>query len=398
MFTMIRLVATQWRGDMQEIESINSVLQKVAARAPNISLALLDARVAVRTALGMGFAAQSKKWSQVEKHVLRAVSDACEHTDQINTVLSDPTRWSRPEGAAPMHLPAQARLDDSEAALHSKQALWRGQHNSRAFMRSWNTASASADKPNLGVMALIREGSPEAWICCMKYARSGHLLKCTVLGGDGVPVLGGSQVEIVRPIQVKSSLFVFAALFEEYVDRGVLPCSLCELDLDLKVSTPLAHLALEAAPPQPLPARQLDHHSEDTTGCEQQQEYMTTFETFEASLEEAMGVTDTSHDDGHDLAEDVDGDQSVRQDINRSQAAALITGSAGSVDFCARAQRALEALYPNTEDVGQFNGDEDAHIAAEMMEDTRITYARSSVTAVCSNVHAKHATLIPLTS
>ena len=53
LYTLMRLVACEWSGGMQEVEGINSIVQKVASRAPRISLALLDARVAARKYLGI---------------------------------------------------------------------------------------------------------------------------------------------------------------------------------------------------------------------------------------------------------------------------------------------------------------------------------------------------------
>ena len=64
---------------MQELEGVNGILQKIATRAPRISLGLLDARVAVRKYLGMGCAGQPSKWSAVQDVVHAAVEEACEH-------------------------------------------------------------------------------------------------------------------------------------------------------------------------------------------------------------------------------------------------------------------------------------------------------------------------------
>jgi hypothetical protein len=354
LYSMMRLVAIHWCPEMQEVEGINGVLQRVATRAPHISLCLLDARVAVRKTMGMGYASQPKKWSDVQEHVLATVGDACEHADQTDDVLGDATRWSRTEAAATMPLPAQARLDVSEAALHSQQALGWGQHNSRVFMLAWS--AALADKPDLGVSVLTRPGTSVAWVCCMRYARSGHLLKCTIAQGAEP---GFNRVEIVKPIQVKSSLFVFAGLYGDYAHGGALSYNLCEMDLGSHVSEPLATILLEAPPPRPTPtAGQPAALLEDAPGGDL---------NLETALAEVMGLSGDSQDDDRSLAEGVDAEQTVRNDVGKSHAL-----HENAHDFDTRVQRALQLLYPQEPsdmNNGERNGDEDAHIAAEL-EDT----------------------------
>ena len=65
LYTFMRMVSLNWDPDSQEIESVNSVLQAIVKRCPHISLAVLDARVAIRKQLGLGSREDQKKQSHM---------------------------------------------------------------------------------------------------------------------------------------------------------------------------------------------------------------------------------------------------------------------------------------------------------------------------------------------
>ena len=62
---MWRLISTRWKGDSQEIEGVNSMVQALCNLCPHISLQLLDARIACRKAAGLGQRGGPLKWSEL---------------------------------------------------------------------------------------------------------------------------------------------------------------------------------------------------------------------------------------------------------------------------------------------------------------------------------------------
>ena len=87
-FAPIWLIACFWRGGTQEVEGVNSLLQCITRRAPSMSLPLLDARVAIRKAAGLGTRSSSNKWSDVAPDVQRIIEDAvAHHKDHVSRYL-----------------------------------------------------------------------------------------------------------------------------------------------------------------------------------------------------------------------------------------------------------------------------------------------------------------------
>ncbi|CAK0893467.1 unnamed protein product, partial [Prorocentrum cordatum] len=93
----IHMVGQSWKGDTQEIEGINNVIQVRCDRAPRIGMGLLDARVGLRKELGLG-SRQSRhmKWSEIAPHVEAMVRDSMAHASGVNGVLATPDRWTPP--------------------------------------------------------------------------------------------------------------------------------------------------------------------------------------------------------------------------------------------------------------------------------------------------------------
>lgn len=163
---------------MQELEGVNGVLQKIATRAPRISLGLLDARVGVRKYLGMGCQGQPSKWSEVQGVVHAAVEEACEHIQDVDSILAPMLRWSRPVAASPMVLPPPV------AALWLKEhyglpAVAWASHNAK---RIKDLCDVAGDGRKLVPVVTIGDAS---WVRCMSYAQTSHFLECRVVGEGG---------------------------------------------------------------------------------------------------------------------------------------------------------------------------------------------------------------------
>ena len=69
-----------WRGDVQEIEGINNMVQMWWKIAPRMSDPLMDARVGNRKDFGLGSkATRVNRWSSVEPLVEQILDDAVQY-------------------------------------------------------------------------------------------------------------------------------------------------------------------------------------------------------------------------------------------------------------------------------------------------------------------------------
>ena len=92
LFVVMRFVACNWRADTSEMESIMNLIS-IATRmgSSQISLALVDARVASVKALGLGSRANKGfKYSQVKDKLEALVDDAAEHLPLAPAIMGDP--------------------------------------------------------------------------------------------------------------------------------------------------------------------------------------------------------------------------------------------------------------------------------------------------------------------
>lgn len=96
-YFVVRIVAHCWIGDTQSLEGIQSLIKLGVKRAPTISLHLLDARVGLTKAAGLGSRATKHfKYSQISDRIRVMISDAQDHIESGKAILSDVTRFSPP--------------------------------------------------------------------------------------------------------------------------------------------------------------------------------------------------------------------------------------------------------------------------------------------------------------
>ena len=90
LYGLLRSVASAWRPDSQDIESINSMIKFERKRSPHISLSLLDARVGNRRHLGFGSNALCKhqrKWSLAKDACEAVLQEALQYYNLHSTVF-----------------------------------------------------------------------------------------------------------------------------------------------------------------------------------------------------------------------------------------------------------------------------------------------------------------------
>lgn len=102
LFATLRAAASLLRGDVQEIESLNSLVKLQCRRCPNLSLELLSARICIKKSLKFDSdntgkeAAIRSKWTNV-RDVCYAVLQRCQSSGEVfKELLLDSLRWSPP--------------------------------------------------------------------------------------------------------------------------------------------------------------------------------------------------------------------------------------------------------------------------------------------------------------
>jgi hypothetical protein len=83
-------------SDVQELEGVNSLVRVANTRCPNIGLPLLNARVALKKALGLGHAEASTRWTDIREPSRRLLQTLVNNADNAGDVLNDAGYWTAP--------------------------------------------------------------------------------------------------------------------------------------------------------------------------------------------------------------------------------------------------------------------------------------------------------------
>ena len=224
---VLRLVSTKWRGDTQEIEGINNLIQIQCAQCPHVTLALIDARTALKKQLRLGSKDDSRKnWSQVEPvasalldeaagqkivHVFvraacrtrnshvgnthatartharmhactRAYSlirKAVTHLDGINTVLARKDRWEPPQRDSTIKPPAIQHILGQPFSLPVLR--WAGHYSQQIH----HAMAARGTDIGIQFYGYDRDNGI-VWVCGFKYGHAGQWVQCTVTAEGGL--------------------------------------------------------------------------------------------------------------------------------------------------------------------------------------------------------------------
>lgn len=203
LYAPMRLLALSWRADTQEIEGVNNLISMATDRAPKISLALLDARVATRKDVGLGSrATKYKKYTVLAPRIKEILDDAVQHADGVQAVLERKGRWAGPQPATD---PGENR-ESVAPCLYAPQVLtWATTYN-----MGWYRA-AERRNANREESIIVFRGQPHAWVCMMTYYYTGHLLKFDVM--EPATESSGPILRRSDPVEIKSSLDIFAELY-----------------------------------------------------------------------------------------------------------------------------------------------------------------------------------------
>ena len=96
-------LARKWRADTQEVEGLHLALKAQLAKAPNITLALVSARLSIRKALNIigGKGPTAKKWSLVAPVADALVAEASGHFEAAQEIVAEVGRWEAPTARRP---------------------------------------------------------------------------------------------------------------------------------------------------------------------------------------------------------------------------------------------------------------------------------------------------------
>ena len=101
LFTLVKCISISIKADVQEIEGINSMIKRIGERAPNMSLELLWARIAIKKRLNNDVRTKgrpSSSWAARRDNasmILDVATDFSEESQQLVTT-KDPLRWTAP--------------------------------------------------------------------------------------------------------------------------------------------------------------------------------------------------------------------------------------------------------------------------------------------------------------
>ena len=122
LFMTIKVVRNSIHSNTQEVEGVNSIIRLISERCRTVGLDLLDARVRVKKALGLGSAGQPTKWSHRRPKALSMLHTAMQHLSDIKPIVSNRSRWSVP---GPLRLPANfVAIPGEVGAVLTAESRW----------------------------------------------------------------------------------------------------------------------------------------------------------------------------------------------------------------------------------------------------------------------------------
>jgi hypothetical protein len=120
MWFAVRALRAVAKCDVQANEGVNSLLKGCGKQAPRISLAVLDARVRLKRAMGLS----SCRSNADRVSAVRSLFELCfEHAAETGQVLETTDRWQPPRATPQAVLPAE-ELNKQWKALAGEDAAW----------------------------------------------------------------------------------------------------------------------------------------------------------------------------------------------------------------------------------------------------------------------------------
>ena len=321
--SFIRLVACRWVADVQEIEGIHNIIQSICRRAPSISLPLLDARVGLRKALGLGNrAAKNIKWSQVMPVFDQLVEDGIAHFDGVPDVLANLSRWSRPIAA---QIPATPRLarhleicNGNMLSLPEFSVHWASCASFR-LMRQMSEHEQQHGPKSENALMVFNNASCDGWVFFATYSRVGLLRRARLERNRGEIV----SAALVEPADIQTSLLVLGSIFSsETVRPAVMEVAVHHCDAYMALSNTFTY-TIDLAPPKrsnprPRPSIPALRDAEPLFALEDQRDEQPEAVVYAEALQEVYGDGQCEEDGPATPAHDgVDAEAVQRQEISR---------------------------------------------------------------------------------
>lgn len=163
----------------QEVEGVNSIIRLLSERCRSIGLLLLDARVRIKKALGLGTADQPVKWSHKRPKALALLQDCMRQLDQdtVKNVLCAQHRFATATPQVPITPNTQIVGPAATVAGGWAKAMTLRFH---AYMKKANVSKVMTLNGDLSL------GS-SAFIVVDKYYGQSEAVMLTVVGDPGDP-------------------------------------------------------------------------------------------------------------------------------------------------------------------------------------------------------------------
>lgn len=90
-------------ADTQEVEGINSIIRHLCTQCKHIGLVLVNSRVIIKKALGLGSKSQPVKWSHRRPHALAMLRSSMQHYDEGRRIIKEELyRWDAAQRDVPL--------------------------------------------------------------------------------------------------------------------------------------------------------------------------------------------------------------------------------------------------------------------------------------------------------
>ena len=214
LFTLVHIWSMAIPSNTQRIEGLNNMVVAATKLAPSIRLPLLSSRVCTRIHVLPGYDLNAApKYSSIAAIVDRTLQTAVDFFCEADNVLGTPGRWATPAPSVRQKMPLRF-IDPAQRPTTAQ--VWATRYNAQ-----WARAIRDRTKGWYlrGLLNIRGPGNerPQIWACALLHQYQGLLLACDidrVRVGDGFIV----SVSLRRPFAYKSSLDVFASLFDSRLD------------------------------------------------------------------------------------------------------------------------------------------------------------------------------------
>ena len=218
LYATIVVLRAQARCDVQENEGVNSLIKILAERSPNISIALLSARVLLKKQMRLGSRDAVSGWKHVRDSARPVLQESIMHHAGATAIMGEDSRWTSP--CALPDLPSNERVRTKytllleDARRPSEGCMW-----ATAWNLEWHKAFKEPDVRRGIFVGPAGEERPVPtpgaimYVCPEKCAFLGSLASCVIEQRDDEFFL-----RVAHPIKFTTTVDLIETYFRQVQD------------------------------------------------------------------------------------------------------------------------------------------------------------------------------------